>query len=37
MFRELSAHGGDAFLGICLGRCGWLRRQLKHRRYLTLS
>ena len=33
----LSAHVGDALLGICLGRGRWLRRQLKHRCLLTLT
>jgi hypothetical protein len=37
MCLELSAHGGDALLGICLGRARWLRRQLKHRCLLTLT
>jgi hypothetical protein len=34
---ELSAHVGDALLGIRLSRGRWLRRQLKHRCLLTLA
>ncbi len=34
---ELSAHVGDALLGIRLGRGHWLRRQLKHCCRLTLA
>ena len=34
---ELSAHVVEALLGIDLGRGRWLRRQLKHRRLLTLT
>jgi len=34
---ELSAHVGDALLGICFGRRRWLRRQLKHRCLLALT
>ena len=37
IWTELSAHGGDALLGICLGSGRWLRRQLKHRCLLTLT
>ena len=32
---ELSAYVGNALLRICLGRGRWLRRQLKHRCFLT--
>jgi hypothetical protein len=32
---ELSAHVGDALLGICLASGRWVRRQLKHRCLLT--
>ena len=35
--RKLSAYVGDALLGICFGRGHWLRRQLKHRCFLTLA
>ncbi len=34
---ELSADVGDALLGIFLNGGRWLRRQLKHRRLLTLT
>jgi hypothetical protein len=33
----LSAHVGDALLGICLSRGHWPRRQLKHRCRLPLA
>ncbi len=33
----MSAHVGDALLGIRLGRGRWLRRQLKHCCRLTLA
>jgi hypothetical protein len=32
---DLSAYLGYAPLGICLGSGRWLRRQLKHRRFLA--
>ena len=35
--RKLSAYVSDALLGICFGRGHWLRRQLKHRCFLTLT
>ena len=34
---KLSAHVGDALLGICLSSGRWLRRQLQHGRLLTLT
>ena len=34
---SILAYVGDALLGNCFGRGSWLRRQLKHRRFLTLT
>jgi len=34
---SVSAHVGEAFLGVCFRRCRWLGRQLEYRCFLTAT